>query len=74
MDIDWKGLESFSKDDFNQIMAVDRELWKQELLGHEELFENLYDRIPKEFLFMKELLLSALWRSPEKWSQAPENV
>ncbi len=74
MDIDWTGLEDFSKEDFNKIMMVDRELWKQEMLGHEELFENLYDRIPKEFLFMKELLLSALWRSPEKWNQAPENV
>jgi phosphoenolpyruvate carboxykinase (GTP) len=73
-DMDWTGLEGFSKDDFNKIMMVDRELWKQEMLGHEELFENLYDRIPKEFLFMKELLLSALWRSPEKWSLAPESA
>ena len=25
-------------------MTVDREPWKQELLGHEELFAKLYDR------------------------------
>jgi hypothetical protein len=36
------------------------------LLSHEELFEKAYDRLPKEFFFMRELLLSALWRSPEK--------
>lgn len=71
-DIDWIGLENFSKDDFTRIMTVDRELNKQELLSHEALFEKMYDRLPKEFLFMRELLLSALWRSPEHWGQQPE--
>jgi phosphoenolpyruvate carboxykinase (GTP) len=73
-DMDWNGMESFTRDEFNEIMNVDRELWKQELLGHEELFSKAYDRMPKEFFFMRELLLSALWRSPEKWSLAPERV
>ncbi len=71
-DMDWTGLENFSREDFTKLMVIDRELWKQELLGHEELFERMYDRIPKEFLFMKELLLSSLWRSPEKLGLAPE--
>ena len=73
-DMDWEGLEHFTREQFNELMHVDRELWKQELLGHEELFEKAYDRLPKEFFFMRELLLSALWRSPEKWSLAPEEV
>jgi len=71
-DIDWKGLESFSNEDFDSVMSVDREEWKRELLSHEELFEKGYDRLPKEFLFMRELILSALWRSPETWSLEPE--
>lgn len=71
-DMFWDGLEGFSKADFDEVMTIDRELWRKEILGHEELFENLYDRIPKEFLFMKELLLSALWRSPEKWNAGGE--
>ncbi len=71
-DMDWSGLENFTREDFHRLMSIDRELWKQELLGHEELFERMYDRIPKEFLFMKELLLSALWRSPEQLGLAPE--
>lgn len=71
-DLDWAGLEDFEREKFHQLMEIDRELWKQEILGHEELFEKIYDRIPKEFLFMKELLLSALWRSPEKSELAPE--
>ena len=71
-DMDWKGLEEFSQDQFEDIMLIDREAWKQEMLGHSELFEKAYDRIPKEFLFMRELMLSSLWRSPEKWKLAGE--
>ena len=74
-DMDWTGLgtDKFTKEEFNDLMMVDKELWKQELLGHEELFEKLYDRIPKEFLYMRELLLSALWRSPEIHQLASES-
>jgi phosphoenolpyruvate carboxykinase (GTP) len=70
-DLDWTGL-NFTKQQFDQIMYVDREQWKQELLSHAELFERMYDKLPKEFIFMRELLLSSLWRSPEKWSLEPE--
>jgi phosphoenolpyruvate carboxykinase (GTP) len=70
-DLDWSGLD-FSKQEFDQIMHIDREQWKVELLSHAELFERMYDRLPKEFIFMRELLLSSLWRSPEKWSVEPE--
>lgn len=71
-DMDWTGMEAFPKESFQEIMMVDREPWKQELLSHEELFSKLYDKLPKEFLFMRELLLSSLWRSPENWTLAPE--
>lgn len=72
-DIDWTGLD-FTKQQFDQIMLIDREQWKQELLAHAELFERMYDRLPKEFIFMRELLLSSLWRSPEKWQLEPETI
>ncbi len=72
-DIDWRGLD-FSRDEFDEIMDIDREVWKKEVLLHEELFEKMYDKLPKEFLFMRELLLSSLWRSPEKWELAPERI
>lgn len=65
-DIDLRGL-NLSKAQFNKLMEVDREAWKQEILSHEELFEKLYDRLPKEFVLMRELILSSLWRSPAKW-------
>jgi len=72
-DINWEGLE-FSGEEFEKIMTVDREPMKQELFGHEELFEKMYDKLPKEFFYMRELLLSALWRSPEKWTLHPERA
>jgi phosphoenolpyruvate carboxykinase (GTP) len=71
-DMDWTGLKNFGKENFAGIMNVDREQGKKELLSHGELFERMYDRLPKEFLFMRELLLSALWRSPEHWGLQPE--
>ena len=55
-------------------MSIDSEDWKAELLAHEELFERMYDVLPKEFLFMRQLLLSGLWRSPAKWNLAAEEV
>ncbi len=70
-DIDLNGL-NLSKEQFNKLMEVDREAWKQEVLSHEELFEKLYDRLPKEFVLMRELILSSLWRSPEKWELVHE--
>ncbi len=72
-DMDWTGLEDFTFDQFASVMTVDREPWKQELLSHEQLFETFYDKLPKEFIHMRELLLSALWRSPKHWGQQPEH-
>ncbi len=55
-DLRWDGL-AFSKETFLELMEVDREQWKHELLGHRELFEKLYDRLPQEFMYMRELIL-----------------
>ena len=71
-DMCWEGLEEMTAEKFNNLMSVNSEAWKNELLSHEELFSKLYDRLPKEFLFMRELLLSSLWRSPEVWEIAHE--
>ena len=70
-DIMWDGLE-MSPETFDKLMSVDSEAWKREILSHEELFSKLYDRLPREFTFMRELFLSALWRSPETWKLARE--
>jgi len=66
-DLDWRGLEGMNPNLFLELTRVDREEWKSELLSQESLFEKLYDRLPKELPLMRELLLSALWKSPESW-------
>ncbi|HSE68034.1 MAG TPA: phosphoenolpyruvate carboxykinase domain-containing protein, partial [Gemmatimonadales bacterium] len=71
-DLDWKGLDDFGPETFRDLMSVPREAWKTEIMSHQELFERLYDRIPKEFILMRELVLSSLWRSPEEWKLAHE--
>jgi len=70
-DLTWDGID-FSREKFLEVMMIDREEWKTEMLGHEQLFEKLWDKLPKEFTHMRELLLSALWRSPERWRLAAE--
>ncbi len=68
-DLDWTGLESVSREQFYELMSVDRDVWKEEIVSHEELFVKMYDRLPKEFLHIRQLILSGLWRSPEHWEQ-----
>ncbi len=71
-DINWEGIEGFSKEDFHKAMSVDRQDWHAELLQHDELFIKLYDRIPKEMMAIKALTLSAMWRSPDRWEMEPD--
>jgi phosphoenolpyruvate carboxykinase (GTP) len=71
-DITWDGIEGFSKADFRNAMAIDKDDWDAELLQHDELFIRLFDRIPKEMLAIRELTLSAMWRSPEHWEMEPD--
>ncbi len=71
-DLDWRGMEDFTRQRFSELMSVDRDLWQRELLAHEELFMRLYDKLPKELLFIRELILSSLWRSPRRWGLEPE--
>jgi phosphoenolpyruvate carboxykinase (GTP) len=71
-DLHWEGLD-YPKERFNDLMSVDANEWKKEILSQEELFSKLYDKLPKEFVFMREMILSALWRSPEKWELTAEH-
>jgi phosphoenolpyruvate carboxykinase (GTP) len=54
-------------------MTVGRDAAMDEARQHEEEFDKVFDRLPKEFVFERELLLSRLWRSPEHWELGPAN-
>ena len=58
-DIEWHGLD-FSKDKFEELQAFVRDDWRQEVLGHEELFLDLHDRLPPEMIYERELLICRL--------------
>ncbi|MGB8355129.1 MAG: phosphoenolpyruvate carboxykinase (GTP) [Chthoniobacteraceae bacterium] len=55
-----EGLPGFGEKEFNEAEKVDREEWYRELLQQDELFFKLYQRLPKEMVFQRELLVSRL--------------
>jgi len=70
-DIEWSGLD-FPSQSFDDLMAVDRAAGTAEADAHGALFERFLDRLPKEFVYEREMLRSRLWRSPEVWHLAHE--
>ena len=70
-DIDWRGL-AYDRDTFHDLMTVGRDAGAEEAHLHEELFDRFFDRIPKEFIYEREMLRSRLWRSPARWQLARE--
>ncbi len=60
VEMTWWGLESFSPDHFNRVMQVDPKESRQEVLSAEELYIDLYDHLPKEMVFQRELLVGRI--------------
>lgn len=59
-DMTMDGLEGFTKDDFNKVMAINPEEWRREFMSQDELYLSLYDHLPKEIVFQRELLAARL--------------
>ena len=57
-DIDWRGID-FTEEQWDELMAIDRDKLKMQTLQHEELFLQLFDRLPKEMIFLRELLIGS---------------
>ncbi len=58
-DIDFTGLD-FSAKQWDDLMLVDRDIWKQKTLQHEALFLKLHEHLPKEMVYERELLICRL--------------
>jgi phosphoenolpyruvate carboxykinase (GTP) len=59
-DIEWDGLRSFTKEQFDALQAFDRAAWRNEVMAHEELFLALHDHLPPEMIYERELLICRL--------------
>jgi phosphoenolpyruvate carboxykinase (GTP) len=55
-DMEWKGLESFTPEQFRAVMAIKQDEWALELTAHDELFEILKSRLPRELQLRRELV------------------
>jgi phosphoenolpyruvate carboxykinase (GTP) len=55
-DMEWNALD-FSREKFDQLQEFNRDAWRKEVMEHEELFIDLHDRLPKEMIYERELLI-----------------
>jgi phosphoenolpyruvate carboxykinase (GTP) len=59
-DIDLEGLPGMTPERFEALQKIDIEAWKQEVISQDELFVKLYEHLPKELIFQRELLIARL--------------
>lgn len=62
-DLDWRGLEDFPPAKFAAVMSLDPRLWLEEIASHDELFQKLGDRLPKELELIRQLLVASMERA-----------
>jgi phosphoenolpyruvate carboxykinase (GTP) len=58
-DLDWRGMD-YSEEKFAELMHIDRKRFRSMTLEHEQLFLDLFDHLPKEVIFERQLLVSRL--------------
>ena len=54
-DMTWEGVD-FTREQFDQITAIDTAAWREELKLHDELFALLEQRLPAELLAVRKQL------------------
>ena len=60
MEMNWTGMEGFGPEEFDKVMNVSPKEFRQEVLSAEELYIDLYDHLPKEMVFQRELLVGRI--------------
>ncbi len=58
-ELNWTGLD-FSAQQFQEVISINKEAWREELKLHDELFTKLAHNLPKELVATKQKLESAL--------------
>jgi phosphoenolpyruvate carboxykinase (GTP) len=59
-DFNIEGLDGFTQEDYEKVMAFNRSEWRAELVSQGEFFIDLYDHMPKELIFQRELLTARM--------------
>ena len=59
-DFDAEGLPGFDRARFDALQAMNPDEWRRDILSHDELFMRLYQYLPKEMIFQRELLVARL--------------
>ena len=70
-DIDWEGLD-ITREQFNELMTIDKAAWKQEILSQEQLMVLLSERLPQEIRMERQMLLCRINRSENVWTPPVE--
>jgi phosphoenolpyruvate carboxykinase (GTP) len=55
-DIEWAGLEHMTRQRFQELMTVDRELWRDELELHDQLLNLLAEKLPRQVALNRAML------------------
>ncbi|MCX7893618.1 MAG: phosphoenolpyruvate carboxykinase (GTP) [Burkholderiales bacterium] len=55
-DIEWTGLEKFGPEQFRAVTSIKHDEWEAELASHDELFERLKDRLPRQLQLRRQML------------------
>jgi phosphoenolpyruvate carboxykinase (GTP) len=59
-DMNLQGLVGMNREWFDEMMKIDPEEWRRELVLQNELFLKLYHELPKEMIYQRELLVARL--------------
>ena len=59
-DMNMQGLQGMKRERFDEMMKIDPEEWRRELVLQNELFLKLYHELPKEMIYQRELLVARL--------------
>ena len=55
-DLEWGGLEGFTPEQYKAVSSIRADDWVLELDAHDDLFDSLKARLPRELMLRKELL------------------
>jgi phosphoenolpyruvate carboxykinase (GTP) len=58
--LDIEGLDGYTREQLQKVLAINVDEWKSEVMLQDELFIKLNNDLPKELLFQRELLIARL--------------